>query len=69
LGISIFSGDIVWRNGPHRGGKNDITIFVERLRDMLEEGEMIEADAGYKGLSSLLVSQSQRKKLHIISRI
>jgi hypothetical protein len=58
VAISIFSGDIVWINGPHRGGKNDITIFVERLRGMLEDGEMIEADAGYKGHAGFIRSKA-----------
>jgi hypothetical protein len=57
VGISVFSGDVAWMNGPHRGGKNDMTIFVERLREMLEEGEMIEADAGHKGHAGFIRSR------------
>ena len=49
VAISVFSGDIVWIYGPHRGGKHDLTIFHECLMGMLEEGEMVEADAGYMG--------------------
>ena len=48
VAISIFSGDIVWINGPHRGGKHDLTIFREKLRKLLAKGEMVEADAGYR---------------------
>ena len=54
VAISIFSGDIVWIYGPHRGGKHDITIFKEKLKDMLEEDEMVEADRGYKGLCEFI---------------
>ena len=49
VAISIFSGDIVWIYGPHRGGKHDLTIFREKLMLLLEEGEMVEADQGYVG--------------------
>jgi len=49
VAISIFSGDIVWIYGPHRGSKHDLTIFREKLMTMLEEGEMVEADLGYTG--------------------
>ena len=47
VAISIFSGDIVWVYGPHRGAKHDITIFKENLRNKLDNGEMIEGDKGY----------------------
>lgn len=49
VAMSIFSGDIVWIHGPHRGGKHDITIFREKLLHKLQDGEMVEADQGHKG--------------------
>jgi hypothetical protein len=50
IGISMFSGNIVWINGPQRGGKHDdITILREALKQKLEEEELVEADSGYKG--------------------
>ena len=49
VAISIFSGDIVWVYGPHEGSKHDITIFRESLKGILEDGEMVEADQGYRG--------------------
>ena len=49
IGISIYSGDIVWVYGPHRGGKHDLTIFREALKHMLDDGEMVEADKAYIG--------------------
>ena len=51
VAISIYSGDIVWVYGPHRGAKHDLTIFREKLKTMLDEGEMVEADQGYIGES------------------
>lgn len=51
VGISIYSGDICWVNGPHRGAKHDISIFREALKGLLDEGEMVEADQGYIGES------------------
>jgi hypothetical protein len=47
IGISIYSGDIVWIYGPHNGGKHDYTILKEKPANILEEGEMVETDAGY----------------------
>jgi hypothetical protein len=47
VAISIYSGDIVWIYGPHVGSKHDLAIFREKLKDMLDENEMVEADAGY----------------------
>lgn len=49
VAISIYSGDIVWVYGPHRGAKHDLTIFREKLKEKLDEGEMVEADKGYEG--------------------
>ena len=49
VAISIYSGDIVWIYGPHRGSKHDLSIFRENLMNRLEEGEMVEADKGYEG--------------------
>jgi hypothetical protein len=54
VAVSIYSGDIVWIYGPHRGSKHDKTIFDSFLQKMLAEGEQVEADAGYAfhGVSS-----------------
>lgn len=49
VAISIYSGDVVWVCGPHRGAKHDLTIFREKLKHMLNEGEMVEADKGHVG--------------------
>ena len=50
VAVSINGGDIVWTNGPFPCGSNpDITIFRQGLIHMLEGGEMVEADRGYRG--------------------
>ena len=50
IAVSIFSGDIVWFNGPFPCGEwPDIAIFRSGLKDMLDNNEMVEADNGYKG--------------------
>jgi hypothetical protein len=51
LGLSIYSGDIVWVNGPFPCGQwPDIKIFRSKLINQLEQDEiMVEADNGYRG--------------------
>ena len=49
VAVSIYSGDIVWIYGPHRGAKHDLTIFRSKLKQMLGPLEMVEADNGYRG--------------------
>ena len=49
--VNIQSGDIVWINGPFPAGKwPDAKIFKHRLRSMLDDDEMVEADNTYKGM-------------------
>lgn len=50
VGVCIFSGLVVWVNGPFPCGANpDITIFRSALKDKLLIGERVEADSGYLG--------------------
>ena len=50
VALAISTGDIVHINGPFPcGNYPDITIFRSRLKQMLEDGEMVEADKGYRG--------------------
>lgn len=50
VALSIRSSDIVWIAGPYLPGIwNDLAIFRLGLMYMLEDGERIEADDGYKG--------------------
>jgi hypothetical protein len=48
--LSIQGGHVVWTNGPFPCGRwNDIEIFRHGLMQKLEDGEMTEADKGYRG--------------------
>jgi len=51
VGVSIFTGDIVWINGWFPcGAWPDIKIFRnDLLAKLLETNEMVEADRGYRG--------------------
>ena len=50
LGICIQTGDIVWIAGPFPPGDwPDVTIFQIGMMERLDEGETVEADAGYAG--------------------
>lgn len=50
VALAISTGDIVHINGPFPCGHYpDITIFRSKLKAMLQDGEMVEADNGYRG--------------------
>ncbi len=50
VAVCIQSGEIVWFSGPHKPGLfNGVTIFRQRLRQMLLPNEKVEADDGYQG--------------------
>lgn len=50
VAVCIQTGWIVWINGPYPAGRwPDISIFRHRLRQKLVNGEMVEADLGYRG--------------------
>ena len=51
VAVAIYSGDIVWINGPYPCGRwPDINIFRAGLKQLLEvSNEKAEADAGYRG--------------------
>lgn len=50
VALAITTGDIVHINGPFPcGNYPDITIFRQKLKQMLADGEMVEADRGYRG--------------------
>ena len=37
-----------WISGPHPGGKHDLAIFREGLKDKIRPGKLVIADRGYK---------------------
>eukprot|EP00804_Cyclotella_cryptica_P014725 CCRYP_019938-RA/>CCRYP_019938-RA protein AED:0.15 eAED:0.15 QI:0/0/0/1/0/0/2/0/180 len=49
VGVCIQSGNIVWVNGPFRGGENDLNIACQAVISALEDRGMVEADGGYAG--------------------
>jgi hypothetical protein len=50
MAVCIQTGDIVWVNGPFKCGKwSDIKIFKTFLMQRLADGELVEADKGYRG--------------------
>ena len=54
VALSIQGGDIVWVNGPFPvGAWPDINIFCGWLKQKLLPGERVEADAGYRGDTSV----------------
>ena len=49
VGISIYTGHIVWVNGPFPCGHNpDIKIFTSLLKNQLLPSEIVVADGGYR---------------------
>lgn len=52
VGLCIKTGDICWWNGPFEPGiYNDEMVFKMGVLGMLEEGERVETDRGYRGIS------------------
>ena len=50
MALCICSGDIVWIHGPFPCGSwPDLKVFRNALDDELADGEMVEADKGYRG--------------------
>ena len=54
IGVAIQSGDIAWIHGPFPcGNYADLTIYRNDLKSLLEDGERVEADMGYRGEMSI----------------
>ena len=50
VAVCIQTGEICWINGPFACGRwPDIKIFRRNLKHLLDPGEMVECDAGYRG--------------------
>ena len=50
LGVCTLTGDIIWVMGPLPCGDwPDVNVFRHALKQMLDEGERVEADDGYVG--------------------
>ena len=67
IGISIFSGDIVWVSGPYRAGRYpDLTIFWQGgLKDrLLHHKEVAVADKGYRGEEDYIDLPDEGSTMH-----
>ena len=64
LAISIWSGKLVWINGPHKGGTRDVDIFVQAggLASRIPAGKLVLVDQGYNQAPKDKIS---RKDKHI----
>jgi hypothetical protein len=64
IGISLFTSQVVWVNGPFPAGENDISVYKNRgLCDMIPEGHWVIADNGYRGVpTQIQTSNSLDKK-------
>lgn len=49
VGVCVQSVIIVWVNEQFHGGESDITIAHKAVIDVLDDGEMFEADGGFGG--------------------
>ena len=67
IAISIFEPKVVSIDGPHRGGKHDLTIFKEKLMHLIREGKKVIADRGYRSNQLQMLSTPNAldsKQLH-----
>ena len=50
IALSMVEPKVVWISGPHRGGKHDLSIFREGLKQKMLElpGKLVNADLGYR---------------------
>ena len=49
IAVSVFTGRIVWVNGPFPcGSYSDLRIFRRNLKKMLDQNEKVIADRGYR---------------------
>jgi hypothetical protein len=53
IGISIFTQQVVWISGPHKGSRHDITIFREEEEEGKEDEEDQDEEEGEDGLPPL----------------
>lgn len=60
IAISIHTGKVVWINGPHRGGKSDLTIYREALQKRIRSGKLVVADRGYRDENAPEISVPNR---------
>jgi DDE superfamily endonuclease len=60
IGVSLFTSDVVWVNGPFPAGQPDIKVFRERgLKEKIPPGKRITGDNGYRGEPALISTPNQ----------
>ena len=54
VGLDVYSSNLVWLSGPHRGAKHDKTIFIQEggLLDKIPDGKKAIADSGYGSITN-----------------
>jgi len=58
IAIDIFNNNCIWCNGPYRAGKNDISVFRDKLIHEIPLGKLVVADLGYRGERSVVATPS-----------
>ena len=62
VAVCLRTSDIVWISGPHFPGlHNDIEIFRMGLIHILDDGERMEADMGYRGEHPVYIKMHSKK--------
>ena len=70
VAVSIFTGNIVWVNGPYRAGKfNDLQIFKHELKNLLNENELVIADSMYKDSTCIRPEQCFPENMNLHRRV
>jgi len=55
IGIHLWKPQCVWISGPHRGGKHELEIFREGLKQKVKPWKKVIADRGYKSEEEKLI--------------
>jgi hypothetical protein len=48
IAVCNYYSQICWVSGPHAGGKHDLTIFREGLKQKIVDGKRVNVDRGYR---------------------
>jgi DDE superfamily endonuclease len=55
IGLSIFTSELVWVNGPFPASRHDMRIFRDDgLLDAIPDGKLVTGDRGYRGLPGVV---------------
>jgi hypothetical protein len=48
IAVCNYYSQVCWVSGPERGGKHDLTIFREGLKEKIADGKRLNVDRGYR---------------------